>query len=440
MAHGDTAGRARRRSCTRATTRPHGDRARGTHRSCPWSQEASITDTAAYRTAHAATVQAGRRSEVSPPRRFPGGDRRPGRSIQRTNVAARTDVQSAATIVDPQRTEGEPINFMGHGTATTGNPGRGATSTQANPASTVRPTAATSSTSTVPVGLRPDSAAGRRRHRRRRGRPGRTPTSSTWRGWSTSSTSVSERQRQQLAEEPGLRVPRHRRRPAVVRRGQRPDQRAGGRQHDLPRLPQGAVGTFIYSSPGSTGADRSGRRARLGRTRRRDAPLTLSSQTRPAASCASTESTGTSTTPASRATTYEITSAHVNPGQRTGIVYTNVSAAGRPGGGPVGDLFPAVATDDAGNVYAAWIDETDHNVYYSASIRPRQDVELARTRSTATTRTRTSSSGRRRARTGSSRSPGSAARRTGTATTSRRGTTTGRLRRRSSGSATSRDS
>ena len=63
----------------------------------------------------------------------------------------------------------------------------------------------------------------------------------------------------------------------------------------------------------------------------------------------------------------EITRAHIAPGQRTGIVYTNVQAPNSPGGGPVGDLFPSVATDSAGNLYAVWIDETDHNVYYSAS-------------------------------------------------------------------------
>ncbi len=63
----------------------------------------------------------------------------------------------------------------------------------------------------------------------------------------------------------------------------------------------------------------------------------------------------------------EITVGHVNPGQRTGIVYTNVDAPASPGGGPVGDIFPAVATDAAGNLYAVWVDETDHNVYYAAS-------------------------------------------------------------------------
>ena len=63
----------------------------------------------------------------------------------------------------------------------------------------------------------------------------------------------------------------------------------------------------------------------------------------------------------------EITVGHVNPGQRTGIVYTNVQAPTSPGGGPIGDVFTSVATDAAGNLYAVWIDETDHNVYYAAS-------------------------------------------------------------------------
>jgi uncharacterized repeat protein (TIGR01451 family) len=62
-----------------------------------------------------------------------------------------------------------------------------------------------------------------------------------------------------------------------------------------------------------------------------------------------------------------ISRGHVNVGQRTGIQYENVTSPASPGGGPVGDLFPALATDAAGNVYAVWIDESDHNVYYAAS-------------------------------------------------------------------------
>lgn len=63
----------------------------------------------------------------------------------------------------------------------------------------------------------------------------------------------------------------------------------------------------------------------------------------------------------------EIAVGHVNVGQRTGIDYKIVRTPDSPGGGPVGDIFPAVATDKAGNLYAVWIDESDHNVYYSYS-------------------------------------------------------------------------
>jgi uncharacterized repeat protein (TIGR01451 family) len=62
-----------------------------------------------------------------------------------------------------------------------------------------------------------------------------------------------------------------------------------------------------------------------------------------------------------------ISRGHVDVGQRTGIAFQNFDTPDSPGGGPTGDLFPAVATDAGGNVYAVWIDESDHNVYYSAS-------------------------------------------------------------------------
>jgi len=63
-----------------------------------------------------------------------------------------------------------------------------------------------------------------------------------------------------------------------------------------------------------------------------------------------------------------MTIGHVAAGQRTGIFYQNVALPRSPGGGGPGHLFPAVVTDDAGNVYAAWIDVADSSVYYSYSI------------------------------------------------------------------------
>jgi hypothetical protein len=62
----------------------------------------------------------------------------------------------------------------------------------------------------------------------------------------------------------------------------------------------------------------------------------------------------------------EIIKGHVNAGQRTGITYTPVNAPVSPGGA-VGDLFPDVAIDSAGNIYAVWIDSINHNVYYAFS-------------------------------------------------------------------------
>jgi hypothetical protein len=50
-----------------------------------------------------------------------------------------------------------------------------------------------------------------------------------------------------------------------------------------------------------------------------------------------------------------------------GIHYHNVQLPASPGGGNVDDLFPVVATDAAGNVYMAWVDTNDNNVYYSYS-------------------------------------------------------------------------
>jgi hypothetical protein len=63
----------------------------------------------------------------------------------------------------------------------------------------------------------------------------------------------------------------------------------------------------------------------------------------------------------------ELSIGHVNPGQRTGIVYHNVELPASPGGGGVDDLFPVVAADAAGNVYVAWVDTNNNDVFYAAS-------------------------------------------------------------------------
>jgi hypothetical protein len=61
-----------------------------------------------------------------------------------------------------------------------------------------------------------------------------------------------------------------------------------------------------------------------------------------------------------------ITVGHVNAGQRTGITYTNYAGPKSPGGKLL-NLFPSLAVDQAGNVYVAWIDSNDHNLYYAFS-------------------------------------------------------------------------
>src|SRR6476619_6550636 len=126
-----------------------------------------------------------------------------------------------------------------------------------------------------------------------------------------------------------------------------------------------AVGTFIYSSPGSTGpADPVG--GLVWQSSSANAPQPIADD----ATCAQLRFD-----PVYRDLYYacnegnhiRMTVGHVAPGQRTGIVYRNIALPASPGGGGPGHLFPAMAVDKAGNVYAAWIDTNDNNVYYSYS-------------------------------------------------------------------------
>ena len=128
---------------------------------------------------------------------------------------------------------------------------------------------------------------------------------------------------------------------------------------------ESAVGTFIYSSPGSTGStDPVG--GLVWQNSSANAPLPLASD----ATCGQLRFD-----PVKRNLYYacnegdhvRMTIGHVAPGQRTGIQFRNVTLPVSPGGGGPGHLFPAVAVDRGGNVYAAWIDTADSNVYYSSS-------------------------------------------------------------------------
>jgi hypothetical protein len=62
-----------------------------------------------------------------------------------------------------------------------------------------------------------------------------------------------------------------------------------------------------------------------------------------------------------------VTVGHVDVGKRMGISYANYNGPRTPGGGDVLNLFPALATDTTGNVYMAWIDETSSALYYAFS-------------------------------------------------------------------------
>ena len=125
------------------------------------------------------------------------------------------------------------------------------------------------------------------------------------------------------------------------------------------------LGTYIYSSPGSTGSsDVTG--GFVYQNSSADLVNPLSSQPR----CGQLRFDPVRRNlyfPCSADDHVELTIGHVNPGQRTGIAYHNVELPVSPGGGGVDDLFPVVAADAAGNVYAAWVDTNDNNVYYTAS-------------------------------------------------------------------------
>jgi hypothetical protein len=125
------------------------------------------------------------------------------------------------------------------------------------------------------------------------------------------------------------------------------------------------LGTYIYSTPGSTGlADAVGG---LVYTNSSSDPVhPISAEPR----CGQLRFDPVLRNlyfPCSADNHVELSIGHVNPSQRTGIAYHNVELPTSPGGGGVDDLFPVVAVDSAGNVYAAWVDTLDNNVYYTSS-------------------------------------------------------------------------
>ena len=57
----------------------------------------------------------------------------------------------------------------------------------------------------------------------------------------------------------------------------------------------------------------------------------------------------------------------VPPGQSSGLVFRTFLAPRSPGGGSVATLLPSLAVDQAGTIYAVWVDSADRNVFYAAS-------------------------------------------------------------------------
>jgi hypothetical protein len=61
----------------------------------------------------------------------------------------------------------------------------------------------------------------------------------------------------------------------------------------------------------------------------------------------------------------DVTIVHVNPGARTGLTATTKALPSTPM--CLANLFPVLSVDSAGNVYVVWTDTGDHNIYYSYS-------------------------------------------------------------------------
>src|SRR4051794_24883807 len=74
--------------------------------------------------------------------------------------------------------------------------------------------------------------------------------------------------------------------------------------------------------------------------------------------------------PCGEASHITIAVAHVDPGQRTGLVFHTVKTPDSPVGDDISQIFPWLAVDQAGNLLAVWIaggNGGDNGVYYSAS-------------------------------------------------------------------------
>ena len=128
-----------------------------------------------------------------------------------------------------------------------------------------------------------------------------------------------------------------------------------------------AVGTFIYSSPGSQGASDPTGGLFFQNSGSLPGPLQALAADAICAQLRFDKVQRNLYYACNEGDHVRVTVGHVGVGQRTGIAYTNYNGPRTPGGGDVLNLFPALATDAVGHVYMAWIDGTSFALYYAFS-------------------------------------------------------------------------
>jgi hypothetical protein len=132
-------------------------------------------------------------------------------------------------------------------------------------------------------------------------------------------------------------------------------------------LRQVPAGSSIYSTPGSTGvADPAGGLVYIPAS---GTPLPVSTGS-PCGQLKFDPVKRNLYLPCGQADHITIAVAHVNPGQRTNLLFHAVNTPQSPAGDDVSEIFPWLTTDPAGNIYVIWIaggNGGNNQVYYTAS-------------------------------------------------------------------------